>query len=685
VCDFANTEVSYADRGDACNTANQTRAEGQPPSAISEVNAAYDNIGTTAAYYQSTLGIDLTALIGSVPAGGSSKALRAATRVCFTHNPCPLNNAFWDGQQSTYGQGYAAAQDVVAHELAHGVTEKTSNLAYLYQSGAINESMSDVFGELVDLSDGVNLPDTAGTWLVGEDAPGGAIRSMSDPGTHGQPDRMTSPDYTADESFTDNGGVHTNSGVGNKAAYLIGQGGTFNGQTVTGLGLPKTAVIYYRTLSVLATGADYADLGATLSSSCLALVGTAGIVAPDCAEVDQAVTATEMAQQPTVVGAAAPEAPVCDPGKTQQVLFDDNMESTAYWSTSGTFADWSYAQGYATSARTMLDGYTPEAGAPPGAHAGVAQAVPLYVTAGQTTYLRFRHYDQFEFGYDGGHVQYSVNSGSTWIDAGGLPTDNGYNADVHLGTPTTQFRGFSKQSAGYVSTRINVSSLGGRSVLFRFRIVGDESVASDWLIDDVSLYQCGYPTAMTASSPPSAVYGFAVTMTGTLRYAGSTTAVPPMPVRLLHRKRGTSTWYTLVSTRSSASGTFAFLVKPAYHTDYQARFDGSTSFLPTISPTFTVSSLPRVITSVSPTSVPRGGTAKISVTVQPNHSGQQVTLQRLVGTMWTWVAYGNLTTSSTYAFSVRPTVAGTYTYRVYKSADPDHGVGISPNITLRVT
>lgn len=237
----------------ACTTARQSRAEGQPASAIAEVNTAYTNIGVTASYYQTTLGVDLTAMIGSVPAGGAAKALLASVRVCYTGEQCPWDNAFWDGLQTTFGQGYVAL-DVVAHELTHGVTEKTSNLAYLYQSGAINESMSDVFGELVDLSDGASLPDTTDAWLLGEAAPGGPIRSMSNPGTYGQPDKMTSSDYYAYDG--DSGGVHTNSGVGNKAAYLIGHGGTFNGQTVTALGVAKTAAVYYRTLNTLATGAD---------------------------------------------------------------------------------------------------------------------------------------------------------------------------------------------------------------------------------------------------------------------------------------------------------------------------------------------------------------------------------------------------------------------------------------------
>ncbi len=136
-----------------------------------------------------------------------------------------------------YGQGYAAADDVVGHELTHGVTEFSSHLNYYYQSGAINESFSDVFGELIDQTNGVGNDTAEVKWLLGEDIPGvGAIRDMETPSAYGDPDRMTSPNYTADASEADAGGVHTNSGVNNKAAFLITDGGTFNGRTVTGLG-----------------------------------------------------------------------------------------------------------------------------------------------------------------------------------------------------------------------------------------------------------------------------------------------------------------------------------------------------------------------------------------------------------------------------------------------------------------
>ena len=105
-------------------------------------------------------------------------------RFCKTDlsTPCPYDNAFWNGQQATFGQGFARADDVVAHELTHGVIEHTANLFFWYQSGAINESMADVFGEFVDQTDAMG-DDSAGVkWQVGEDLAGPSpLRSMSNP------------------------------------------------------------------------------------------------------------------------------------------------------------------------------------------------------------------------------------------------------------------------------------------------------------------------------------------------------------------------------------------------------------------------------------------------------------------------------------------------------------------------
>lgn len=147
------------------------------------------------------------------------------------------DNAFWDGQEMIFGDGdgdlftrFTISLDVIGHELAHGVTQHTANLQYLGQSGALNESISDVFGSLVKQYKKKQTAEEA-DWLIGEgllgpNVQGQALRSMKAPGTafdddvlgkDNQPAHMN--DYV--QTSEDNGGVHTNSGIPNHAFYLF--------------------------------------------------------------------------------------------------------------------------------------------------------------------------------------------------------------------------------------------------------------------------------------------------------------------------------------------------------------------------------------------------------------------------------------------------------------------------------
>ena len=231
------------------------RTEGSGASAIADADLAYQYFGDTYDFYFSRFGRDSY--------NGAGAALVGRVRYCETTGSCPYSNAYWNGSEMRFGDGYAAADDVVGHELTHAVTEAESNLIYWGESGAINEALSDIFGELIDLSNSGGI-DTAGVrWQMGEDAPGGAIRSMSDPPAYGDPDRrFSSLWYTGAE---DNRGVHFNSGVANKLAFLLTDGGSFNGQTVTALGLTQVARLFYEAqVNLLVPASDYYDLDAAL-------------------------------------------------------------------------------------------------------------------------------------------------------------------------------------------------------------------------------------------------------------------------------------------------------------------------------------------------------------------------------------------------------------------------------------
>jgi Zn-dependent metalloprotease len=138
-------------------------------------------------------------------------------------------NAFWNGEQMVYGQRHdgaaflsmSVALDVVGHEMFHGVTDMTSRLEYAFQPGALNESYSDIFGVII-----ANLPapdPRTWKWQIGAGLqPNGApFRDMSDPTLHGQPAHMRAFKVLPNTRAGDNGGVHTNSGIHNKAAFNI--------------------------------------------------------------------------------------------------------------------------------------------------------------------------------------------------------------------------------------------------------------------------------------------------------------------------------------------------------------------------------------------------------------------------------------------------------------------------------
>jgi Zn-dependent metalloprotease len=278
----AKNRQTYDDGNDPdCNTQDApqctlpgtlARGEGALPTGDAVVDDAHDLTGTVYDYFSTTHGRD-----SYDDAGHHMRST--------VHFGVGYNNAFWcpsvgcanlfgstpDGEQMVYGDGDGAVFsplgsdiDVVAHELAHAVTENEADLVYMDQSGALNESYSDVFAAMVDTDN----------WLIGEDSftpatPGDALRDMADPSTGGQPGHMS--EFV--ETVGDNGGVHINSGIPNHAAYLTSEDPGF------GIGRAATEDIYYRALTTYLTpSSDFLDnLNALLQSADDLFPGTAEI------------------------------------------------------------------------------------------------------------------------------------------------------------------------------------------------------------------------------------------------------------------------------------------------------------------------------------------------------------------------------------------------------------------------
>lgn len=203
----------------------RARDWGQPPVKDQAVNQAHDGSNTTYGFYR-----DIFARNSLDDAG--------LELVSSVHYGVAFDNAFWDGAQMVYGDGsgqifqvggLTRSLDVIAHELTHGVTELSAGLIYSKQPGALNESFSDVFGSLVKQYSAGQLAADA-DWLIGEGilVPelGRALRSMDQPGTaysgDNQPGHMDDYADLPDDNDprNDNGGVHINSGIPNRAFAL---------------------------------------------------------------------------------------------------------------------------------------------------------------------------------------------------------------------------------------------------------------------------------------------------------------------------------------------------------------------------------------------------------------------------------------------------------------------------------
>lgn len=233
------------------------RSEGEPAVADESVNEAYDGLGATWSLYYDVF-------------GRNSLDDNGLPLVASVHYDKKFDNAYWDGEQMVFGDGdgvyfssFTDSIDVIGHELTHGLTQYTAGFVYVGQSGALNESMSDVFGSMVKqrlLGQSAAQAD----WLIGQGlftarVHGEALRSMKAPGTayddpnigkDPQPATMDGYQQLPHDDSGDNGGVHINSGIPNHAFYLAAAALGANSwetvgpvwyDTLTRGGLPKDA------------------------------------------------------------------------------------------------------------------------------------------------------------------------------------------------------------------------------------------------------------------------------------------------------------------------------------------------------------------------------------------------------------------------------------------------------------
>jgi bacillolysin len=432
------------------------RREGEPPFpgpppelGGQPFNNLYDYAGQTYNLFRSAFGRD------SYDGAGHPMA-----SVYLVNDQCP--NAYWNGIATNYCPDLDA-DDVVAHEWGHAYTQFTHGLIYAYQSGALNESYSDIFGETVDLLNGVDgeggsnntepLPNGQ-RWQVGDDVPSlnqealGILRDMWEPTRYGQPDKSSSPNYACGAG--DGGGVHANSGVPNHAYAMLVDGKTYNGQTVQAIGFTKALHIYWRAAVVYQTPTtDFANHAQSLLAACDDLIqaGTnlnalsttsqnstpSGqvVTTTDRQQVEKAMIAVEM-NQPSpcpVVIILNPDPPVICDGSAN--IFTEDWETGMDgWTTTSTgvniewdnrnwVVDSTLPAGQAGSAAYARNPALGEPGGgtcqPGGDYSGqfTIDSPSITIPPGASTLrLSFDHYIASEATFDGGQVEISVNGGT---------------------------------------------------------------------------------------------------------------------------------------------------------------------------------------------------------------------------------------------------------------------------------
>lgn len=457
------------------------RVEGGADTGNADVDAAYRYAGDTYDYFYTQHGRDSF--------DGAGAPLLSTVDYCPSAASCPYKNAFWNGTRMVYGDGFPIADDVDAHEMTHAVTERTANLAYYMQSGALNEAFSDIFGETVDLTNSGGTDTPATRWQMGEDVPGfGAIRNMMNPNAFGDPGRVTDSLFSC--STADNGGVHSNSGVLNHFYALLVDGGTYNTYSVTGIGLTKAGKIAYRALTTyLVSGSNFADAANALRQSCADQVGTSGITVNDCDQVLFAIAAVELGHNLTCTLATAAAPPLCPAGQQASNLFFDNFETLpdTSWFNPATSL-WSIASGFSTSGTHLFWGQDPNAARDSAISMNPNPTLPANAR------MQFNHSWDFEPTFDGGVLEYSTNNGASWMDARSLFSAGAdYDGTISSGSGNVLSgrAAFTYRSHGYTGTQLNLSSLAGQTFKVRFRIGSDFAVAgSGWYIDDVRIYTC---------------------------------------------------------------------------------------------------------------------------------------------------------------------------------------------------
>jgi Zn-dependent metalloprotease len=496
----ARVREVYTANGTATLPGTLARSEGDPPTGDNNVDSVYNLSNFAYNYFFNSHARDSY--------DGAGGTIRSTVNWNGGGSTCP--NAFWNGTRLVSCNN-AFGRDITGHEFTHAVIQYEANFFNWGLSGALSESFADIFGETMDLLPGTDPP--ADRWKIGEITIFGVIRNMMTPSDFALPGHMS--------QFPFGGGIVMHS-VPSHAYALMVDGGMYNNRTITGIGLIKAAQIQYRALTTyLTTSSDFLDDFQAVNQSCSDLLGTSGITASDCAQVNEAMLAVEM--NSTAAGEPGGIVPVCPAGGTPTYLLREGFEtgapgwtvspaSPARWGLQSQFADVG-----AVSALGQIPGVASD-------HSYISPS--FVVPAGGR--MMFRHTYEFSAvqgppeapGWvDGGVVEYTTDGGTTWKDMIGyqpLPPPappgvnlfdrgRGYNGMLSALSPLGSSVDRPRQAfvvmpdgVGFAPTRLNLAPIAGQTVRFRWRIgTFSPTVTKGWYLDQVDIYSC----TTTAGAP----------------------------------------------------------------------------------------------------------------------------------------------------------------------------------------
>jgi Zn-dependent metalloprotease len=497
------------------------------------------------------------------------------------------------GNRDNSPVGFSDADTTLPVTVSIGLDDREAIRTALAANQTVNATIKDAGGTRFD----------SFRWLVSEKATafGGAIRDMWVPTCYGDPGKVSDVEYKC--STDDQGGVHGNSGVPNHAYALLVDGGTYNGTTVTGIGLTKAAHIWYQAqTNYLIPVSNFADMADSLQASCADLVGkqlTAlrfepndhgtydkRITADDCTQVSNVIAAVELRKDPVQCDFGPlldPNAPSpCGAGTGLDTTFSEDFEGdTSAWDTSdfevaftgGIHQPWTFSRDLPPGNLPAGDtraafGPAPDKGVCNGA-AGDFSSVDYLtspdITVGSagdiadTGRLSFDHSVETEIGFDGGTVQVTKDGGTTWTTVPAsayefnppstLASDAQGSTNPLQGEPGFTGTDGGKTQSDWGTSIIDLAdpALGvanGDTIKVRFAIGRDGcGGVVGWYVDNVKVGACKTlvaPTVTAAHVPEPSTFGSASSV-GVVVSGGSGTPTGQVTVKEGATTLGTAT------------------------------------------------------------------------------------------------------------------------------------------------